>query len=339
MTRHRVRGLLVAAALALFAGAASAQTPRLFWAEVALEGPLTEVVLEPARGGRAVFAVDLRSGERLDLALPLPLGDAADLDFAPPAVHGSGGGAARFVRYEPAPRLAGVPRVLVALARPSSDDRRPATPLPALCVALAASFALLALAPRPVAPRRSVLVFAAVALVGTVATAALAARPAGPPDETVAIDRVAAPPGVAESPRLVQRRVAGPFDLSEEGRPVVETSPAGIDLAVEGRLAGGRLTARVAAVGGALVVLEPALPVSGADDPLAIPGAAVRRWRDATGSWWRVPAGGGDLVPGGAPTRGFASVGLPQGRTALVAEDGERVWRVVDIPRERAAAP
>jgi len=340
--RGRVCRQLAAAAFALLAlvcGPASAQVPRLFWAEVELEGPLTEVVLEPARGGSAIFELDLRAGERVDLALPLPLGDPADLDFAPPVVRGSGGGAARFVRYEPAPRLAGVPRVLVALARPSGDDQRPATSLPALCVAFAASFALLALAPRAAAPRRAVLVFAASALVGTLATLALALRPAPPLGETVAIDRLAAPPGASEPPRLVQRRLATPFEPSEDSRPVVETSPAGVDLAVRGRLAGGRLAVSVEAVGGALVVLEAALPASGTDDPLAIPATAVRRWRDSTGSWWRVPAGGGELVPGAAPTLAFASVGLPQGRTALVAEDGARVWRVVDLVRDQAAAP
>jgi hypothetical protein len=334
-----MKAFVVGLVLVCFAPAALAQSPRLFQAVVEVTGPLDGVVLEPLRGGYSRIALDVPDGETRTLVLPLPLGDAADLDFAAPAVRPQGAGSAQFVRFEPAPRLAAVPRVLVALTSPSPTSARPRTSLAAGLVALAALVG--ALAARPARghvgaqARRRALVSAAIALLGAGAVTWIAAATEVAPAAWRSIDRLAAADG-RESPRLVQRFEPGAFEFDEAFRGVVESVPAGADLVVRGRVAPGRADFLATVPGGGVLVREAALPAGGGDDPLAIAAEARRHWRAPDGAWWSV-ASDGTLSPGRAPRVAFASGGLPTGRSALVALFGTTVWRVVDCPRESAA--
>lgn len=333
-----LQAFVLFALLALAAPVAHTQSPRLFEAVVEVEGPLEGVVLEPLRGGRSVITVDVPSGERRTLVLPLPLGDAADLDFGEPVVVARGAGSARFVRFEPAPRLAAVPRVLVALASPSPSSARPRTSLAAGLVVLAALVGALAARPartlRGRAARPRAIATALIALCGAAAVTVVAAATRTPPAAWRSIDRLAATAG-PEAPRLVQRYEPQAFDFDEEFRGVVESVPVGADLDVRGFLAPGRAQFVVQVAGGGVLVREAALPAGGGDDPLAIAADARRHWRAPDGAWWSVAADG-NLTPGSAPRSAFASGGLPTGRSALVAVSGTTVWRIVDCPRELA---
>jgi len=317
---------------------ARAQTPRLFQAVVEVVGPLEAVALEPLRGGRSQIEVDVPGGERRTLLLPLPLGDAADLDFGEPAVVAIGTGSARFVRFEPAPRLAAVPRVLVALASPSPTSARPRTSLAAGLVVLAALVAALAALPARTSPNRPALrragASALLALAGAFAVTWVASATRTPPEAWRSIERLASA-GTGESPRLVQHFAPQFFEFDDAFRGVVESVPAGADLLVTGSVEPGRARFRVEVAGGGVLVREAALPAGAGIDPLALAADARRHWRSADGGWWSVGANG-TLAPGSAPRSAFASGGLPSGRSALVAVSGTTVWRIVDCPREVA---
>ncbi|WP_145188774.1 hypothetical protein [Planctomycetes bacterium Pla163] len=338
--------------LHVFVPDARAQRARLFGATVEITGRVESFALVPPRGGRAVVidveqllgrgsgSMELEAAEPTArrLAVPLPLGEAADLSFAPPqVVDVRGGGAVRFVAYDPAPRLGGVPRVLLALPRPVGAADRHTVPWPALLLALCGGATVVLLAR---STRGRVLPLGASVLFAAACVGAAGLVPAGP-ERIVTTDSVhPAGSDSASAPGSVGLEVTwtrGAREWPAPGTiPVLETSPTGLELdvglAATGlRVAPARASDRTDA---ALLVLEAVLPD-------AAPATADRRWwRDERGSWWA--AGGSDSgtaaapwTANRAPVAAWAAAGWPAGRSALVvaSADGARWWRVLDAPR------
>ncbi|MEZ5978062.1 MAG: hypothetical protein R3F34_07590 [Planctomycetota bacterium] len=315
-----VRTVLAALVALLFAGGARAQEARLFFARVELVGPLTSVELAPTRGGTAHFDVELVEGERLELALPVPLGGAVDLEFGgPPTIVAVGSGSASLLGFEPAPRLAGVPRAVLALPRPRGRDGRAPTPFAALATAAAAL--LLAGA----ASRRSRALSAACGVLGAAAVVAVVRLLPGGPAWVETRDSVHG----ADAPTAVVRWTRGVVELDGSWRGAIETDPPGADLRVRGRLGADGLRYEVGVAGGAGAAALLRLDTESPARPE--PEDAVVRWRGADGRWF-APVPGSEPVPSAAPAGAWITGGLPQGRTARVAVLGERVWRVLDAP-------
>jgi hypothetical protein len=340
---------------------ARAQRARLFSAIVEVTGPVDGFVLVPPRGGRTVVtdvpqllgrgrgdaalgAADLgadvfaNAGRRL--SVPLPLGAAADLDFAPPkVVDVRGGGAVRFVSFEPAPRLAGVPRALLALPRPVGAADRQRVPWPALVLALCGGASVIVLA----RSTRSWVLPAALSVLFAAACVAAAGLVSAGPDRIVTTDWVhALDSGPTDAAGTVGLEVTWTRGAREwptlDPARVLETTPGALELDVELSDAGLRVapTRASAAPDAALLVLDAVLAGAG-------PAAAIgdqRWWRDASGGWWSaggaVPGKEAEVwTPNRAPVAAWAAAGWPAGRRALVvaSADGSRWWRVLDAPR------
>lgn len=338
---------------------ANAQRQRLFGATVEITGTVESFVLVPPRGGRTVvtdvpellgpslgapaFDGSATGGVARELTVPLPLGEAVDLTFAPPRVEEvRGGGAVQFVAFEPAPRLAGVPRVLLALPRPVGAANRDRVPWPALLLALCGGASVVVLA-RSVRSRARIVALSVLFAAASVAAAALVA--AGP-DRIATSDSIHADSIHAGAIGVEVTWVRGVLEwpttsgVEPRGLAVVETVPAALELEVRHFASGTRVAPAPAAgaIDAGFLVLEPALR-----DPAA-PTAVRRWWRDSQGRWWEAGgagagagagAGSGGWTANRAPTAAWAAAGWPAGRSALVAAtaDGSRWWRVLDAPR------
>jgi len=329
-----------AAALLLLVAAcpAARAQQRLFGAEVEVGGGVRTLEVLPPRGGRvlldptAVLAGQLGGevsgqidAETLRVPIPVPLGDAADLDFARPTtgrLTQLGTAGVGSVVYTEHPSVPLALRTLAALPPPVGRHGRPPVPWPALLLTLAASIGAAALL-RAGSGRG--LAGTGVGLAGAAAVLGIVPGLARTPPELVVHDGVAGAPGGLTVRWVPDELDLGPLEGVVERLPVVETRPARADLFVEAgpeRVAVRGLDGPVDFVATAPTALHPAPPPD-----------ATRWWRGADGRWWaRGPDG---WIAGRAPAAAWAAAGWPPGRSALVARsaDGRTWWRRLDAPR------
>jgi len=313
---------LVALSCALGASSASASPalvgePRVAWARVAIEGPLSELALE-SEGVRTVLVHEWLAGEAEELELPLGAGAAApsssELARAAPRIASTGAGRARFLAWseQRAAAWSTLPVGLRARAAPPLEGSRVRASNAALCALAALACALLALRCKP---RASL----ALAVLGALLAAALPL--AGARGAALRVIELQQPPAVWLERRAALGELVFPLDAWV--RFEVEPAQAPCELVLE---RGGS-----------------------ADDSLGATRAWTVRARaaaDARLDAWHVHAPSGEVVldawdelwlrsPDGA-WRSAPELGARAGASARARTDSPPGWLAAGLPQGRS---
>lgn len=351
--RALARATRVAVALALCAAfgasAAAAGESRIAFARIAVEGPLSELVIE-SEGVRTALAHEWLAGEAEELELPLGAGAAPPPGEAPvrvqPRIASRGAGSARFLGWsgERESAWAALPAGMRARAAPPLSGARARASLAALCALAALACALLAL-------RRSARATHALALGGALLAAALPIA-----GERALAQRVLELQQAA--PVSLERRAAlGELEFPLETCVRIELEPAAaaceLQLERTAQAADSLRSERAWSVR-ARAASEVRLDVwhvralSAATDARTLDLASWEGlWLRGTDGSWRAapelaagqPASGGPELDAPRSPPGWLAAGLPQGRTVLLGRAAQAaVASPESAPAGRAAA-